>query len=411
MSASTQASINDKVPATLTVLFFLLLSGPPRLRIRDATASLDAVIDPVVVLHVIVWLSAGYWLFTQLWPHRRVLWRKLSLPERLGLLTAVALGLSTATSVSPALTIFRVYQLAVTVLFASVFVRKYGVRSALTHIFWSCVVLCAADAIAAFVAPDMVFGASEFGIMRFRGDLIAQTGVVSVLAIVLLFVHRFSFTAAACIVGLCFAVLLFSLMRTGYAALVVAFIVFLLKVPTSQTRNAFLFSGAIVLLFSWDFLVSRLNEYRDIDTLWTLSDRAGLWAYLANMTISQSPWIGLGYYSASRVYGPEYNPGLGTAHSGFMEVFAGGGVIALAVYVALWIVMAVLAAQIFLRRRDRISVTVLALFAAVALFNSIGSALEADPVGFTFWILVVVMPMIMRMPLDAKSRLARAGAM
>src|SRR5271156_3707747 len=44
------------------ILFFLLLSGPPRFRLRDPTDSLNTSLDWVVLLQVIVWGIAGCWL-------------------------------------------------------------------------------------------------------------------------------------------------------------------------------------------------------------------------------------------------------------------------------------------------------------------------------------------------------------
>src|ERR1700727_3069898 len=45
------------------VLFFLLLSGPPKFRLRDATDSLSYTLDWVILLQVLVWGIAGCWLF------------------------------------------------------------------------------------------------------------------------------------------------------------------------------------------------------------------------------------------------------------------------------------------------------------------------------------------------------------
>jgi len=45
------------VTATAAVLFLLILSGPPRMRIRDPEASLRGDVDWVVVIHLLVWGS------------------------------------------------------------------------------------------------------------------------------------------------------------------------------------------------------------------------------------------------------------------------------------------------------------------------------------------------------------------
>ena len=66
--------------------------------------------------------------------------------------------------------------------------------------------------------PDLVFVESELGSMRFRGDLIAQTGCVSVIGLILLLtiksdLPRKKFIFWAVTFG---GVLVFSLMRTSY---------------------------------------------------------------------------------------------------------------------------------------------------------------------------------------------------
>src|SRR2546429_4729771 len=57
-------------------------------------------------------------------------------------------------------------------------------------------------------------------------------------------------------------------------------------------------------------------------------------------------------YSASRIYGPEYNPGLGTAHSMLLEVLAGGGVLSFALLLTLCVTLSRYAAGL-LYARDR----------------------------------------------------------
>src|SRR5215469_330884 len=66
----TQASLGSllfyKRPTVAAATMFLLtLSGPPRIRIRDAEASLRGDVDWVVILHLAVWGAAGLWVLWQ----------------------------------------------------------------------------------------------------------------------------------------------------------------------------------------------------------------------------------------------------------------------------------------------------------------------------------------------------------
>src|SRR5271165_3207574 len=181
-----QVITNRPVGMFPRVLFFLLLSGPPKFRLRDPTASLYGEIDWVVMFQVAVWGVAGIWVLHRLWFSNRS--RKFTfLPtEKLSFVLVCLLLVSVFFSEGQALTLFKVYQLLISTLFASTFVRSYGVEAAFKGIFVGCAILCMADAIAAFVAPDLVYGFSEVGVLRFRGDLLGPTETVSLLALILL---------------------------------------------------------------------------------------------------------------------------------------------------------------------------------------------------------------------------------
>jgi len=74
----------------------LIFSGPPRLRIRDAEASLRGEVDWVVILHVVVWAFAGLWVLYQIWKHLQAksLIPHFSLPQKLGLAMTFCLAVS-----------------------------------------------------------------------------------------------------------------------------------------------------------------------------------------------------------------------------------------------------------------------------------------------------------------------------
>src|SRR6266487_3195984 len=174
---------------------------------------------------------------------------------------------------------------------------------------------------------DVVWSHSDFDFerSRLRGDLIASTGVVSAFAIILLLtnVRKIWRVLPLSLCALFLGLLALSLMRTAYLVVILFFALAVLKRPNVRPLRQFTFiiSFLVLTLYAGSWL-PRLNQYRDPETISTLSERTGLWRHLVEVTMTRSPWLGLGYYSASRIYGPEYNPGFGTAHSMFLEVYA-----------------------------------------------------------------------------------------
>ena len=388
---------------TAAALFLLILSGPPKLRIRDPEASLHGDIDWVVILHLIVWGLAGLWVLLQIgkrfYAKRPVL--RLRLPQILGLALIICLSASVWKSAAPALTAFKVYQILVSLLFTQLFVERFGYKSCLKNIFWGTCLLCGAIAICAFLAPDLVWISSDFNPdpSRLRGDLIAPTGSVAAIAIILLLtgVRRIWRVLSIALLGLFLGLLVLSLMRTAYLVILGFFVLVLIKRPNAKSLNqlAYLAGGLALTFYAYNWM-PHLSEYRDPQTLSSLSDRIGLWRYLSDITLTHSPWIGLGYYSASRIYGPEYNPGLGTAHSMFFEILLGGGVLSFVLFTALCLLLSVYAAYVLYKSRDRLSLTIASLFFASLIFGSMGDEIDSGPVAICFWYSVVVLPWFYR---------------
>ena len=388
---------------TAAALFLLVLSGPPKLRIRDPEASLHGDIDWVVILHLIVWGLAGLWVLLQIgkrfYAKRPVL--RLRLPQILGLALIICLSASVWKSAAPALTAFKVYQILVSLLFTQLFVERFGYKSCLKNIFWGTCLLCGAIAICAFLAPDLVWISSDFNPdpSRLRGDLIAPTGSVAAIAIILLLtgVRRIWRVLSIALLGLFLGLLVLSLMRTAYLVILGFFVLVLIKRPNAKSLNqlAYLAGGLALTFYAYNWM-PHLSEYRDPQTLSSLSDRIGLWRYLSDITLTHSPWIGLGYYSASRIYGPEYNPGLGTAHSMFFEILLGGGVLSFVLFTALCLLLSVYAAYVLYKSRDRLSLTIASLFFASLIFGSMGDEIDSGPVAICFWYSVVVLPWFYR---------------
>jgi O-antigen ligase len=385
---------------TATLLFLLIYSGPPKFRLRDTEASLRGDVDWVVALHILVWGLAGAWVLFQMILKRdraKLLVAGLRMPQKLGLAMILLLAVSAVISKAPALSAFKVYQMAVCLLFTQLFVQRFGYASCLKNIFWGTVLLCGAIAVCAFLAPDLVWIGSDFNPdpSRLRGDLIASNGTVSALATILLLtgVRKIWRVLPLALLGLFLGLLVFSLMRTGYLVILGFFVLVLMKRPNAKSLKQFAYlAGALALtVYACGWLPS-LSQYRRPEDIANLGDRLGLWRYLSNITLTQSPWLGLGYYSASRVYGPQYNLGLGNAHSMFFEILLGGGVLSFALFLALCIMLSIYAACLLCKNRDRFSFAIVSLFFATLIFGSMGDEIDSGPAALCFWYSVAVLP-------------------
>jgi O-antigen ligase len=384
-----------------TLLFLLMFSGPPKFRIRDVEASLRGDVDWVVVLHILVWGLAGAWVLFHIGKRGRakLLLKRLRLPQKLGLAMILCLAVSAVISKAPALSAFKIYQMAVSLLFTQLFVDQFGHVSCLKRIFWGTALLCGVIAVCAYLAPDLVWIGSDFNPdpSRLKGDLIAPTGPVSALAIILLLtgVRKIWRVRPLALLSLFLALLVFSLMRTAYLVIIGFFVLVLIKRPNAKSLKQFacLASALALALYAYQCLPS-LSQYRQPQDVANLGDRIGLWSYLSNITVTQSPWLGLGYYSASRVYGPQYNPGLGSAHSMFFEILIGGGVLTFALFMALCIMLSVYAAYLLYRNRDRLSFAVATLFFASIIFGSMGDEIDSGPVAMCFWYSASALPLL-----------------
>lgn len=384
-----------------SALFLLIISGPPKLRIRDPEASLRGDIDWVVLFHLLVWASAGLWVLWQMGKRfnagRPLL--RLHLPQFLGLALIICLCPSVWKSAAPALTVFKIYQMAVCLLFTQIFVEFFGHARSLKMIFWGNALLCGVLAACAFLAPDLVWIASDFNPdpSRLKGDLIAPTGAVSVFAIILLLtgVRRIWRVLPLSMLALFLGLLVFSLMRTAYLVMIIFLFLALIRRPNVKPlRQVAYVACTLTLIFYLYHWLPSLSQYRQPEDVSNLGDRIGLWSYLTKITLTQSPWFGLGYYSASRVYGPQYNPDLGTAHSMFFEVLTGGGVVSFVLLIALTIALSVYTVRLLLLKRDRLSFGASALFIACLLFGAMGDEIDSGPVAICFWYAVAALPLL-----------------
>ena len=104
-----------------------------------------------------------------------------------------------------------------------------------------------------------------------------------------------------------------------------------------------------------------------------MSDRIPLWEHLTTVVMRESPITGLGYYAASRVVAPEYNPSLGTAHSAFFEVLVGGGILGAALFLLLCASLVWFAASLLRVARGQPSAVAAAGLLAVTLVMGVTS--------------------------------------
>lgn len=385
-----------KKPSMFATLFFVLLhTGPPKFRFRDPEASLSGELDPAALIQVVVWILAGLWGSWQFFNDSTLGWRHFRSSYTLGGSVILCLIISIFVSLSPLLTAFKVFQVIVVVMFCYAFVYRYGIAAALDRLLVSNLILCAMIASAALVVPELIFFDSETGAQRLTGRGIAEAGIVGSFAIVLLFTTRRRIPRPiwwATLVVLAYFLFL-TLMRTAYFVVIVFFLLaFFRHKRMTDTRGTIAFVlitlGIVVpIALSVDF-----SAYRDPESLYTLSDRIGLWTHYIERTLSQSPFFGFGFVSGPRILGLEYNPRLGSAHSIFFEVFVGAGLVGFLSFFLVFWKLSKAAISMLLKRHDQISFAISSLFVATAMHGVIGGELDSGQVGFTFWLLMICIP-------------------
>ncbi|HEX6806211.1 MAG TPA: hypothetical protein VF133_21235 [Terriglobales bacterium] len=395
MCAPAMRSVMARVPAFTAVIFFLLFSGPPSFRKRDPMDSLQGVVDWSVLLQAAVWVFAGLWTVYQLGRDLRAGRRiPITQAEIAGLVMIACLAVSIFVSEAPLLTAFKIGQLLISLLFAALFVRRHGISKCIDYIFAASVVLTLAIAVCAFVAPDLVFY-EDFDMVRLHGDPIAPLPTVATYALFLLITRRrrlsefrfwilFSFLSTMLVV---------SLTRHAWFLAIASLLLYLYKESKSavlrRTTLLLLATAPFVLVF---YVFPALNTYRSSDSIANLTGRTDLWVYLVGITILRSPWIGLGYYSASRLVASNFNAGMGTAHSAFVEVFLGGGLISLIPCLILFYLLAYKSLQCLSRTAPRLNFVGGVLFLITATIALMGGDFTAGEIGITFWSLAAFLP-------------------
>ena len=385
-----------------SVIFVALMSGPPKFRYRDTSASLTGQVDWVVILHIVVWGCGALWALAHLFPYlRRGLVPALNSVQLAGGLLIAGLTLSLWHSPGVMLTTFVLGQFTIMLCFAWLFVHRFGPSSFLHHLFAGICVLTSGMILTALLDPDMVITLDQG---RFRGERIASSGTGAVAMMGLVFclsnVPRLKSVSFWGLVTLFGVLLATSRMRTAYVAMIV-YLAFGyvfgrgLRVRRLVPLLFVLFLGLIVLDASTqtvDYMV------RDTKSIETMSDRIPLWRYLTTTVMREEPLFGLGYYAASRIIAPGHNPRLGTAHSTFFEFLVGGGIVGATLYVFLCASLLSVSRRLLARAGAQPeSVTAVGLL-IVALVLGVASseAAQTGPVGFSFWSMTALLPALYR---------------
>ena len=381
-----------------TLLFIALLSGPPKLRVRDPLESLDNVVDWAVLLNLGVWVCGAAWVLARIVDvfvfEKRM--PAFNVSTVFGAMFVGTLFLSLITSAAPLLTLYRSLQVAVALFFCFYWVADFGVDSALRNLFWGLVFCALMILLLAAMDPDAVFAYN-----RLMGGVWGSAGSVAALGCMLGVCYPLTWAWLRWSLIFVFATILaLSMTRSAYAAVLVPLALAFLR--GSGARDArrmvwvafFLLPIAAVFEWApqWETAV-----LRDTESLATLSDRLPLWSYLLDEWWDRSPWFGLGFF-AIRDIALAYNPGIGTAHSGYVEVLAGAGILGFAAYGVVVIY------QLNMVRRVLSGGLVgPEIFAAASLFLGVlllgvtsEDSIIASPVSFTFWLTVAMLPTLAR---------------
>jgi O-antigen ligase len=391
-----------------SLLFLALMSGPPKFRARDAFASLEGAIDLVVLIHIAVWTCGGLWVLARLYPAalRRGVVPPLNPAQAIGALFIAALTLSLSKSPGILLTAFALGQFAVMLGFLWVFTHRFGTSACLRHQFIGVSVLALAIVAAILLAPGLVTGepnglAGGTGI-RVGGGYIAGTGGVAVIGLV------FCLSSAPQLRGPMFwgalslfgGLLVVSRTRSAYLAFLVFLAIGVTYGKRLRVRKLVVPLAALTFIVVLMDAVSSTTAYlvRERESVETMSDRIPLWQHLTSVVMQEAPITGLGYYAASRVLGTEYRSGLGNAHSAFVEVLVGGGVLGAALHLMLCASLVWFAVHLLWVASGHPTAVAVAGLLSVTLLIGVTSesALNAGPLGFAFWSLTALLPRLLR---------------
>lgn len=381
-----------KVPVFWNLLFLLLLAGPPKFRIRDSMDSLNGILDTSLLILIGVYVAAGVLLIFSA-KHLKAAVRYG--PQKIAILFIASIGLSALVSRAPFLTMFKTYQMAVLFLFTAVFIERFGVERTISRMLWGTVILSGLVILGIYIIPEGVLFYSETGFPRLRGTAVADVGTMAPILVALVTCSRVKFRRLLLPGSLVLA--FFSLARVAWVAIFVLFLIAFLRRANIWSRKwitVFCFLGILTPIISE--VPSLIRNYRDPDlSVYTdLSGRPLIWQYTTRAVWDRDPLRGLGYGVASRVLTGNLDPRLGNAHSIYVDVFLGAGLIGLISFVTLMLALAGYCWYILKHTRAEVPFTVVSLFLVVFVMIPVAGDLDGPPLAFTLWSLFTLAPHI-----------------
>jgi len=383
------------------VLFVLIFSGPPKFRVREGGAGVTEGLDLALIIQIGVFIAVGFYLLLQ---GRKI---QLDLPQKLAVVLLGTFFISAFHSEYPAYTIFRAFQATVLFWFSASFVERFGVREHARWILWAGIVTCLLVLLCIPLNPDAVLEYSETGFPRLRGIGVAGTGEVAPLLFVVAMAHRHTLRWVSVILS--GALAFFSLSRAAWlsVALVMALVVvWRPKVWSLRLSKIAVVATALIALFA--NASGFIENFREPpDSLVDLTGRPVIWATVADAVWTGSRWIGYGHSAASRVLTWDLDPGLGSAHSIFMDAFAGSGLIGLGIMLVLTLSVAVGCWKASRLAKTPDVFAVCALSAVVVALGIIGGDVDTGPFAFVYWALpTLVSKVSVQQPLKNRWRTA-----
>jgi O-antigen ligase len=196
------------------------------------------------------------------------------------------------------------------------------------------------------------------------------------------------------------ALLAASRTRNAYVAFIGFVLIGFVYGRRLPVRKLFLLVVIIALSVALADVLSPTVDYlvRERDSIDTMSDRLPLWEHVTAVVMRESPLIGMGYYAASRIVAPQYNPGLGNTHSTFFEILVGGGIIGAVLYVLLCAILVWFAVRLLLLAPGEPMAVATAglLFVALAMGITTPASVQPGPLGFAFWSTTALLPRLWR---------------
>ena len=378
-----------------SIIFLLLMSGPPRLRFRDPLSSLYGEIDWSILLNIIVWFLGALWIFFQYnWFHFiRLPLSKLKFIQVVSFLFVFALFPSVLISPFKYLSFYRVFQILIALLFLYMWISKFGVESCIKCLSYGYTILIILIVLAASFSPSLVLVGH-----RLRGDLIGNAGAIAVMGLIV--AGKYPLTKNRFIQIILFLIFVFVLFfsRTRSAIFTFLFIISLVAIRGSIMTNL---RKVIYIAFS-SIPIALLSVYiekaiswiiREQETVATLSDRIPLWQYTITKAMQISPLIGIGLY-ANRLILMSYNPGLGTSHSAFVEILVGGGILSFSIFCVLVFMLIYYAlVMYFVYGQNANAMILTCLLISTLLIGFVSEEMIiASPTSFTFFALISLFP-------------------